>query len=344
MRFQFGGLLLLFLTTLGLSSSAWARPNAEDIIESMSLPYACAGCHGGGMKPTVTLSGPTALKLNETGTYIFKITGGQNYRGGMYINASGGTLASGTNTKYVAAQNAIIHSSVLNATGTSPNKVLEYSFKFKATTAGSYTLSAFGLSTDGNGSTGDEMDSEAITVMVAAENQPPVARPGGPYSGRIGANIQFNAGASTDPENKPLTYKWTFGDGAMSTLVNPTHAYNEVKSYAAKLEVTDNEGLKHEVSFNVVIKEANDLPVAKAKVSELTPGKRKRLHFYGRESTDSDGTIQSYVWNFGDGTQGYRKSMAHKFPGPGSYNVTLTVTDNDGDTDTDTITVQINSQ
>ena len=57
-------------------------------------------------------------------------------------------------------------------------------------------------------------------------------------------------------------------------------------------------------------------------------------------SSDSDGTITSYAWNFGDGTTGSGESTTHSYTQPATYNVTLTVTDDDGapDSASDTAT------
>jgi PKD repeat protein len=45
-------------------------------------------------------------------------------------------------------------------------------------------------------------------------------------------------------------------------------------------------------------------------------------------STDSNGSIVSRSWNFGDGSSSSATNPSHTYAGNGSYNVTLTVTDN----------------
>jgi len=56
--------------------------------------------------------------------------------------------------------------------------------------------------------------------------------------------------------------------------------------------------------------------------------------FDGSASTDSNGTLVSYAWSFGDGAVGSGKTISHTYPAKGSYTVALTVTDNTGATDT----------
>jgi PKD repeat protein len=64
--------------------------------------------------------------------------------------------------------------------------------------------------------------------------------------------------------------------------------------------------------------------------------------FDGTGSTDSDGTVASYSWNFGDGSATQPGATPnHVFPSAGSYPVTLTVTDNDGAVDDVTVNVVV---
>jgi PKD repeat protein len=57
--------------------------------------------------------------------------------------------------------------------------------------------------------------------------------------------------------------------------------------------------------------------------------------FDGSGSADSDGSIVSYAWDFGDGASGSGQTVSHTYGRAGSYTVTLTVTDNAGATATD---------
>jgi PKD repeat protein len=60
-------------------------------------------------------------------------------------------------------------------------------------------------------------------------------------------------------------------------------------------------------------------------------------------STDTDGTIASWSWTFGDGTTSSAQNPSHTFGSSNTYPVTLTVTDNGGATGTTTNNVTVSS-
>jgi xanthomonalisin len=60
-------------------------------------------------------------------------------------------------------------------------------------------------------------------------------------------------------------------------------------------------------------------------------------------STDSDGSIASRSWNFGDGSTSTATNPSHTYAAAGTYSVALTVTDNSGATNTKTQSVTVSS-
>ncbi|MGM0588037.1 MAG: lamin tail domain-containing protein [Bacteroidota bacterium] len=67
----------------------------------------------------------------------------------------------------------------------------------------------------------------------------------------------------------------------------------------------------------------------------------KAITFSSSGSSDSDGSIVSFAWDFGDGSSGSGSSPSHTYTTAGSYTVTLTVTDDDGAQATDQAAVTI---
>jgi PKD repeat protein len=63
--------------------------------------------------------------------------------------------------------------------------------------------------------------------------------------------------------------------------------------------------------------------------------------FNGSSSTDTDGNIVSYAWNFGDGNTGSGVTASRTYAAAGTYTVTLTVTDDDGATGTKSQSVTV---
>lgn len=85
-------------------------------------------------------------------------------------------------------------------------------------------------------------------------------------------------------------------------------------------------------NFTLHISAENQPPTASFAHTPDNPTINQIVTFNASNSTDSDGDIVSYVWDFGDGntTNTAEKIITHSYALEGDYNVNLTVTDNKG--------------
>ena len=102
-------------------------------------------------------------------------------------------------------------------------------------------------------------------------------------------------------------------------------------------------------AFNVVGVNAGTVPAGcgggtptnQAPVANFTSSVNGLTVQFTDSSTDSDGTIASRSWNFGDSTTSTATSPSKTYSAAGTYTVTLTVTDNGGLTNTKTASVTV---
>ena len=167
--------------------------------------------------------------------------------------------------------------------------------------------------------------SGASAQTVATTDLPPTARF---ILSCTGLTCSFDGGASSDPDGTIRQYYWYFGDGygalGSSTAQN---SYAQAGSYTVRLDVVDDAGLDaiSEQTVTVVGTSTNVPPIASftSSCSGLT------CHFDGSGSSDSDGTIVAYQWDFGDNsaTSTNASTIDHTYLQAGSYSVTLKVID-----------------
>lgn len=85
------------------------------------------------------------------------------------------------------------------------------------------------------------------------------------------------------------------------------------------------------VQFNGILVPAPKSPIAVIKFSKVTTANAPaELSFDGSASSDPDGSISKYQWEFGDGAIGEGAKVSHVYAKAGTYTVKLTVTDNSG--------------
>lgn len=86
--------------------------------------------------------------------------------------------------------------------------------------------------------------------------------------------------------------------------------------------------------------ELQQQPEAAFDIEPTTPKPNQAVTFTDL-STDPDGTIESRLWTFGDGTQSTEATPEHTYSSAGNYTVELTVTDNHGNTNSTNKTINV---
>ena len=138
--------------------------------------------------------------------------------------------------------------------------------------------------------------------------------------------VAVDAAASGDADGYLASYAWTFGDGGTASGRTASHTYATPGSYSATLTVTDENGGTATTTRTVDTLSPNTPPIA----SFSSGGSELAWSFDATGSSDPDGSITSYAWNFGDGTSGSGATADHTFLVAGTYTVALTVTDDRG--------------
>jgi PKD repeat protein len=173
-----------------------------------------------------------------------------------------------------------------------------------------------------------------------ATNLPPVANAGGPYSAAVGAPVILDGSASRDPDGSIASYAWNFGNGTSGSGATPSATYATAGTFTVTLTVTDNGGATSQANSTVTVTTNTQPPVANAG-GPYTGTANVAISFNGAASRDPDGSVVSYLWNFGDGTTASGVTAVHAYTAAGSYTVRLTVTDNDGLTNSASTTAQV---
>ena len=148
--------------------------------------------------------------------------------------------------------------------------------------------------------------------------------------------MQFDATASIDPENTPLTYRWIFDDGE-ETAGSFTRKFEKTGDYSGRLEVFDGSGLVasgRSTGFNFYVKPK---PVARFSASTLA-AQNTVVQLDGTASSTlarpSGNRIHRYIWRMGDGTVITQEEgdedfgqPAHVYRDHGDFTIELTVED-----------------
>ncbi len=172
----------------------------------------------------------------------------------------------------------------------------------------------------------------STTRTVTVTNAPPTASfTFTPTAPKLGQLVTFSAGGSSDPDGTVTMFEWDFNEDGITdaTGATATRSFSIVGARPVTLCVTDDKGAKS-CSTRVVPVQGTP-PVASFTFTPATPYTGQVVTFSASGSTDPDGTISLYQWDFdANGTpDATGMTVTRSFPSPGVYPVTLTVTDND---------------
>ena len=161
---------------------------------------------------------------------------------------------------------------------------------------------------------------------------------------QVGGTVTLNAVAQDPLGYTVVSYLWDFdlSDGiqedASGVTVSPSYDTEGVFEVVLTVETEDG----RTAAASLPIRVLGDAPTAAvASVSALTEGTVVTLD--GSGSTDTEGPIKAYLWDFGDGTtvRTQDATVTHTFEGSGTFDVTLTVYDGAFQAATDSVTVVV---
>jgi PKD repeat protein len=159
------------------------------------------------------------------------------------------------------------------------------------------------------------MANDGITMCVDDPEQP--------------LQATFSAAGSNDPDYDALSYRWDFGDGTMAEGSRVSHIYQRTGRYTAILAVDDGSGTTCSIATASVPVHLNRAPIAVAGPDIAgCPGEAMMFNAIG--SSDPDGDLLTYQWDFGDDQIGKGSMVDHRYATSGNYQVTVTVDDGSG--------------
>lgn len=217
-------------------------------------------------------------------------------------------------------------------------------------TSDSVTYSTSGLSSGSHSYTWTVEDSSGNTQSTQINfnsNRDPSASFISNSPVLTGEDFGIDASGSSDPDGDSLTYEWDLdNDGSYDDATGVTPSYSETDdgSYNVGLRVSDGNGGTDTTSTTVTVENRN--PSASFSFSPLNPGVDELVSFDGSGSSDQDGSISSYGWDWtNDGTfEETGQTPINSFSDTGDYSVELRVTDDGGDVDTFSDTVSVTDQ
>jgi len=176
---------------------------------------------------------------------------------------------------------------------------------------------------------------------IIVNNPPQASFSFHPLAPKPNETVTFDASQSKDIEDGTLRYNWSFGDGDYGIGIRKLHPYLQGDIYRVNLTVIDINGAENSTFRDLKVNRPPHSVIRYDK-KELNAG--GMILFDASDSTDNDGSIIGYFWDFGDGNTSEEKSPTHVYQLGGDFIVNLTVKDSDNATDINISRIMINER
>lgn len=170
-----------------------------------------------------------------------------------------------------------------------------------------------------------------ILIIAGNANAQPVASfevQEGQDSVCVNDNIHFTNTSDVSGCSNPndVDYEWDFGDGSTSFLENPVYNYNESGLFTVTLSVTCD---------GSSVQETMDIYVLPTPIAGFEPvsymGCIPYEHSFENTTTqEGGGSVDNYVWTFGDGTSSTEENPVHEYNQTGTFNIMLEAINENG--------------
>jgi PKD repeat protein len=131
--------------------------------------------------------------------------------------------------------------------------------------------------------------------------------------GCSGLTCRFTDG-SIDTDGTVAAWRWTFGDGASSTQRHPSHTYASGGTYTVTLTGTDDRGGQGSTSRPVSPAGAGNAPPSAGFTASCTD----LACDFTDASSDGDGSLTAWEWDFGDGATASARNPSHGYAAAGT--------------------------
>lgn len=138
--------------------------------------------------------------------------------------------------------------------------------------------------------------------------------------------VKFEGTATGDAK----IWKWDFGNGAISSLQNPSTTYFDPGTYTVTLTVYNADETDSSKTVKTAYIRVYEQPIAEFASDKQTGCSPYAIQFTDLSTPPAGTRITSWKWEFGDGSTSTEQNPSYTYKNSGSYTVTLTITNDKG--------------